>query len=280
MTGVQTCALPIYSQEIMYLYDVLSTNFPESRTLWDLHHYFAVNGTEFDIQFDISFIQNFQIKPLLPSYRASDFNNHIPAAALNILSKSTYRLDVGENWAICKLVKIPVYIVFCTHPIGSKIYRPPFLRVYMLEETGEYSIQETNKFVCVEGEAEEKWNLKEIVDTSKYLPFRVGLMELKNRYFPDHPIYRMILIDSSKNRVFQSSREASKMRVDQEQARADQEQARADQEKARADQEKARADQEKARADQEKARLAQEIQKSKGYEQLIEKYKQKFGDLT
>ena len=46
-----------HSQEIMYLYDVLSTNFPESRTLWDLHHYFAVNGTEFDIQFDISFIQ-------------------------------------------------------------------------------------------------------------------------------------------------------------------------------------------------------------------------------
>jgi len=46
------------SEDITYLYDVLMTNFPNSRALWDLHHYFLINGNEIDLQFDISFFIN------------------------------------------------------------------------------------------------------------------------------------------------------------------------------------------------------------------------------
>ena len=47
-----------HSAEVTYLHDVLTTNFPEHRTMWDLHHYFKKEGAEFDIQFDISFFKN------------------------------------------------------------------------------------------------------------------------------------------------------------------------------------------------------------------------------
>jgi hypothetical protein len=49
-----------HSSEITYIHDVLTANFPESRTVWDLHHYFTgekppLKGKKIDIQFDISF---------------------------------------------------------------------------------------------------------------------------------------------------------------------------------------------------------------------------------
>jgi len=43
-----------HSAEVTYLHDVLTTNFPNDRTLWDLHHYFRKEGMDIDLQFDIS----------------------------------------------------------------------------------------------------------------------------------------------------------------------------------------------------------------------------------
>jgi Uma2 family endonuclease len=254
-----------HSQEIMYLYDVLQANFSNSRTLWDLHHYFNVDGEKLDIQFDISFFEDFQIPQLLSSYHSAEYKNRIPNLAINILSKATYKSDVGENVDICKIIHIPVYIIFCSHPIGSGIYRPPFLRVYILNEQNEYVIYESRSHVVSEEDNEQKWNLDEIIDTSKYLPFRVGLMKMKRKLKPEQPTYRMIVIDREKNAFFKSS-------VEQEKVRADQEKVRADQEKVRADQEKVRADQEKVRADQEKSRAEE-------YKNLISHYEKKFGTI-
>jgi Uma2 family endonuclease len=210
-----------HSQEIMYLYDVLQTNFPTSRTLWDLHHYFGIEGTKYDIQFDISFLNEFQIHQLLSSYQSAEFKNRIPNLAINILSKATYKSDVGENVDICKIVQIPVYIIFCSHPIGSGIYRPPFLRVYMLNEKGQYSIFESRNYVLSEEDTDQKWNVAEIIDTSKFLPFRVGLMKMKRKYYPDQDTFRMILIDPIKNNYFRSSYEIEMKKAEQEKARAD-----------------------------------------------------------
>ena len=50
-----------HSAEVSYLFEVLSTNYPSHRTLWDLHHYFGNDREQFDIQFDISLFLNFSI---------------------------------------------------------------------------------------------------------------------------------------------------------------------------------------------------------------------------
>ncbi|MGV9205049.1 MAG: hypothetical protein ACOC44_13640 [Promethearchaeia archaeon] len=60
-----------HSAEVTYIHDVLTSNFPESRTIWDLHHYFIgrkgpLKGQKIDIQFEISFFENlFILSPLI-----------------------------------------------------------------------------------------------------------------------------------------------------------------------------------------------------------------------
>ena len=51
-----------HSAEITYIHDILTTNFPTGRAVWDLHHYFLgikdpLKGKEIDIQFDVSFFK-------------------------------------------------------------------------------------------------------------------------------------------------------------------------------------------------------------------------------
>ncbi|RMG22040.1 MAG: hypothetical protein D6732_26325 [Methanobacteriota archaeon] len=71
-----------HSDEINYLYDVLSTNYPEDRTLWDLHHYFLIEGEKIDIQFDISYFKGMQIPYRISSYDAQKFNHRVPTMAI------------------------------------------------------------------------------------------------------------------------------------------------------------------------------------------------------
>ncbi len=56
-----------HSSEISYLHDVLTTNFPNDRTIWDFHHYFIVDDEKIDLQFDISYFRGLQIDTELPS---------------------------------------------------------------------------------------------------------------------------------------------------------------------------------------------------------------------
>jgi Uma2 family endonuclease len=126
-----------HSEEVSYLYEVLHLNFPDSRTTWDLHHYFIVESEEIDIQFDISFFKDLKIKYSLSSYRASNFNNRVPNIAINFLSKNTWQMDIGIHADYCRLLKIPLYIVFSPYHIGKAIYKPPFLRAYILQPDGD-----------------------------------------------------------------------------------------------------------------------------------------------
>ncbi len=84
-----------HAAEVSYLYDVLSTNFPDDRATWDLHHYFTFEGEEIDIQFDISFFRGFKVPYPISSYRASEYQNRVPTLAINVLSKSTWRVDLS-----------------------------------------------------------------------------------------------------------------------------------------------------------------------------------------
>ncbi|MHA1998731.1 MAG: hypothetical protein ACTSU9_11465 [Promethearchaeota archaeon] len=221
-----------HSAEITYLHDVLTTNFPGSRTTWDLHHYFHASGMDFDIQFDISFFKDMNVPYSLPSYRAERFNHRVPAMAINVLSKIAWKTDIGENVDYCQTLKIPLYIVFPAYHVATDFYRPPFVRAYILQDNGFYQAHELKELTINDrGEV----NPDAVIDTSSIVPFRLGLIQREGKYNGKQPLYRLLLLKPDEVVPFPSQLEKEKARADQEKARADQEKARADQEKARAD---------------------------------------------
>ncbi|MHA1679612.1 MAG: hypothetical protein ACTSUE_01300 [Promethearchaeota archaeon] len=261
-----------HSAEVSYLYDILTTNFPESKTTWDLHHYFSVDiegediPEECDIQFDISYFHNFQIPVDLPSYNASEHGFRVPDMVVNVLSRSTWRKDFSDNMETCKLLKIPLYIVFTPYHVAKWQYRAPFLRAYYFDVRGEYTPHDLRVTLLEEGGTINPDGYEDkIIDTSELVPFRVALMKKKRKYKGGLPEYRVVLIDPKEPRLLVSSLEKAKEQAKQEKERAEQEKERAEQEKERAEQEKERADREKARAENAEA--------------LLIKYKDKFGNI-
>ena len=214
-----------HSNEVNYLHDVLKTNFPQDRTMWDLHHYFNLDGMEMDIQFDITYFRDFSIPYTLSSYKAADFGNRVPTMAINVLSKRTWQADIGEHVDACRALKIPLYVVFSPYYAARQSYKPPFLRIYQLNENGDYTIRELRQVTMQEGGI---MNIDNVLDAGDLAPFRFGLMELQQKHENVKPLYRLILIDKVDDRVLLTP-------ADQEKARADQEKERADQEKERAD---------------------------------------------
>ncbi|MHA1792390.1 MAG: hypothetical protein ACTSVI_07075 [Promethearchaeota archaeon] len=102
---------------------MLTTNFPSSRTIWDLHHNFDINAIKgrIDLQFDVSFFKDWNYPPTLSSYKASEHENMAPDIAINILFKSTWALDLSEHVDLCELLKIPIYIVFSAFNVTPQI---------------------------------------------------------------------------------------------------------------------------------------------------------------
>lgn len=207
-----------HSSEITYLYDVLCTNFPDDRTMWDLHHYFKAEGIDIDIQFDISFFKDLQIPYTLSSYRAEKYNNRIPDMAVNVLSKSTWKTDIGETVDYCRLLEIPLYVVFPAYHVASSLYKPPFLRAYIFQPDATYDIHEL-KELSVNDEGQE--NLKAIIDTTDIVPFRLGLMEQEKQHEGNLPLYRMILLDKEKFKILPTEVEQAEQRAQKEKQRAD-----------------------------------------------------------
>ncbi|MGV9173415.1 MAG: hypothetical protein ACOC35_12760 [Promethearchaeia archaeon] len=185
-----------HSAEITYLYDVLTTNFPSDRTMWDLHHYFKKEGEKFDIQFDISYFKNLKIPYTLSSYDAEKFDGRVPTAAINILSPSTWRSDLAEKLDYCRILEIPLYIVFPSYHVATNLYKPPFVRAYVLKKNGEYKIHELRE-VTVDSSGE--WNPDAIIDVSSAVPFRIGLQQREKKHQGDETLYRLILIDSDED---------------------------------------------------------------------------------
>lgn len=187
-----------HSEEVTYLHDVLTTKFPEDRTTWDLHHYFKKEGLEIDIQFDISFFKDLNIPYTLSSYNAADYNNKVPTMAINILSKSTWRSDIAEKLDYCKMLQIPLYIIYPTYHVTINIYRPPFLRVYILQDNNEYRMHELRDIIknTKEGIDEES-----IIDLSEVIPLRVGLKELEHKHEGEKPKYRLIFLKADEDEI-------------------------------------------------------------------------------
>jgi len=258
-----------HSSEVSYLFDVLRTNFPKDRVIWDLHHYFTLDGKEIDIQFDISYFRDFRVDFTLSSYKASRFNGRVPTMAINILSKSTWHADVGEHVDYCRMLKIPLYVLFCPYHVASSVYEPPFLRAYVLTSDGNYKIQELRALTF---DVNDDLNPENVVDVSGIVPFKIGLMRLSLKHEGDLPLFRMVLLEPDSQKRLMTKYEIEKKRADEEKRRADEEKKRADEEKRRADEEKKRADEEKKRADEEKKR-ADELKAR------LRKYEEKFGTL-
>ena len=186
--------------------------------MWDLHHYFNLDGTELDIQFDITYFRDFSIPCTLSSYKAVDFGNRVPTMAINVLSKRTWMADIGEHVDDCRALKIPIYVVFSPYYAARQNYTPPFLRIYQLNDNGDYTIRELRQVTVQEGGS---MNIENVLDAGDLVPFRFGLMELQQKHEKGKPLYRLILIDKVDDRVLLTPAELEKERADQEKERAD-----------------------------------------------------------
>ena len=232
-----------HSEEVSYMYDVLTTNFPNSRTFWDLHHYFKIDDEEIDLQFDISFFRNFILKEAVSSFKAEEFNGRIPDLVINILSKSTWRIDLLEHVEYCEKLKIPYYIVFTPYDVIKKLYKPPFLRVYFLKNN-KYEHFDFRDITLIEGEYNNIDSTK-IIDLGESIPFRIGLMERKRRHLKRGKLYRLVFFDKEKDIMLKSSIEKAIEIAEKERRRAEEERKRAEH-----------------------------------LEKLLKKYKEKFGDIS
>lgn len=181
-----------HSAEVSYLHDVLITNFPKDRTIWDLHHYFRKEKMDIDIQFDVSYFRDFEIPYTLSSYNADEFDNRVPTMAVNILSKSTWRSDLAEKLDFCRVLKIPLYIVYATYHVAINLYKPPFLRAYVLHENNEYRMHELKAVLSVTPEGIDP---NTVIDVSDIVPFKLSLQERELKHQGEQSLYRLVLID-------------------------------------------------------------------------------------
>ncbi len=244
-----------HSMGITYLYDVLTTNFPNDRVLWDLHHYFTIEGEEIDIQFDISYFRNFTIPYTLSSYRAKEHGNRIPTMAINILSKSTFYKDIGITVDRCWKLGIPVYVVFNPYLTHIPDYKAPFLRVYLLDRNKEYySIHELrNVSITADG----KLNPEYLIDCGDVVPFKMGLRRLSRQHQGNLPIYQLIFVDSKTMQILKTKEEIAKERAQ----KAEEEAKRAKERAQKAEEEAKRAKEQLKTMEAQIKRLEEELKR-------------------
>lgn len=204
-----------HSDDINYLYDVLTTNFPESRVMRKLRHYFTINGIDLDFIFDISFFKNFSLNFSLSSYRSKKFNNRVPDMVINLFSKRTWRSDIGEYVDNCRSLKIPVYVVYPPYHVAKEMYLPPFLRAYILQPNGHYQIEELGELTI----EEENVNEDAFIDISQHLPFRIGLEKRTVLHETGNALYRLILIDPTRFKILPTEVEKANQSIEKSELR-------------------------------------------------------------
>ncbi|HME56355.1 MAG TPA: hypothetical protein VKM55_29420 [Candidatus Lokiarchaeia archaeon] len=214
-----------HSLEVAYLHDVLTTNFSQHHALIDLHHYFIHDDEEIDLQFDVSFFMDLSIPYTLSSYRAVNFQDQVPVLAINILSKSTWRTDLSENLDLCRVLRVPIYVVFAPYDVATKLYRPPFVRAYQLRDDGSQEIKEQRNCCMDESKSILEQNL---IDFGGVVPFRIGIEEMVEKHEQTMNRYRLILVHQDRPERYYTSLEQEKERANQEKERANREQERAD----------------------------------------------------
>ncbi len=144
-------------------------------SFWDLHHYFILNNTEENRRFDISWFQNLKIPEDQSHYKAWEHENRVPDLVINVLSVSTWKEDLSDIIEFCRTLKIPYYIVFSPYHVASRMFLPPFLRVYQLVEN---QYEQVERHDCVTHQGQMDWNDKELIFLGETIPFRIGLEEL------------------------------------------------------------------------------------------------------
>ncbi|GAB4308103.1 MAG: hypothetical protein Kow0069_06060 [Promethearchaeota archaeon] len=235
-----------HSQEITYIYEVLTHNFPEDRVTWDLHHYFFVEGKRTDVQYDVSFFRGFKLDEDLSSYDASKFGNRVPTVAFNVLSRSTFNKDIGYDVEVSRAIGVPVYLVFLAYPIPGFPFDPPFCRAYLLGDDGYYAVRDLRELSVDESG---KVLPEKLVDLGGASPFKVGLVPKDRRYFPNLPEYRLVFVDAKTGKVLRTEKEELREAL---------------REKDRVIEEKDRLIGEKDRVIEEKDRLIEELKKKLG----------------
>jgi len=219
-----------HSHAISYLHDVLDTNFPKDRVMWDLHHYFHIQngklqGTKLDLQFDISFFRNFNLPEKLPSYDSANYKGRVPDLVINILSKSTWRKDLIDNMEFCHQLKIPVYAVFFAYPVAPRTFPLPFLRVYKLKDDGSYQEHELKEIMYKKGKIVDDANF---INLKPYLPFGIALEKISDTYLGGKDIYQAIIININTKQKYPTRYESQKSKAEKEKKRAEKEKKRAD----------------------------------------------------
>ena len=204
-----------HSDEINYLYDVLSTNFPEDRTFWDLHHYFDLEGDRLDLQFDITYFRGLDIPYRLSSYDAAEYGGRVPTLAVNILSASTFRNDLGIVLEQCQRLQIPVYVVLSDHLQNPSYVRAPMLKIYY-REGDQYHIVELHETCGTEGGEIDASKLLDV--RPDLLPFKFGIVERKAKYKKHDilPLYYLALVERDTGMVLLTSRERAEREAEDE----------------------------------------------------------------
>ncbi len=208
-----------HSEEVSYIYDVLTNNFPDSRIFWDLHHYFNIDGEEIDLQFDISFFKGLILKEAVSSYNADQFGGRVPDLVINILSKSTWRIDLLEHVEYCEKLRIPYYIVFTPYNVIKKIYNPPFIRIYHLKDE-KYEHFDFRSITLFE-DKKDKIDKNKIINLGDEIPFRIGLMERIRKHLTKGKLYRLVFFDKEKDILLKAYAEMFIERAEREKERAD-----------------------------------------------------------
>jgi hypothetical protein len=137
----------------------------------------------------------------------------VPTLAINILSKSTLANDIGINMDFCRLLGIPLYVLFNPYLPEPRAYKAPFLRVYRLTGSGDYEIKELREITMFEGGA---IDLSRVISVGELVPFMLGILELKQKHKGDLPIYRLMFVNSATGDRLLAFGEQQKMRADQE----------------------------------------------------------------
>jgi Uma2 family endonuclease len=215
-----------HSSEVTHLKSVLTHNFPNHRTLWDLHHYFDLDEESFDIQFDISLFKDMSIPYEISSYNSDEFDGRVPDIAVNILSKSTWRKDFLDNSVDCSILLIPLYIVYTPYNVATKNFRAPYLRVHKLNADQDYDIFNIKAVASIEGKPEIKE--ENLISLSPILPVRIGIEQMEIKYNKNAPRFRLVLFKLDSQERLLSKLEYEEKRADEQTKRADEQTKRAE----------------------------------------------------
>ncbi len=198
-----------HSMAVNRLHDVLAANFPGDRVMRDLHHHFTVleDGgirTRYDLIFDIAFYQDLAIPDLLEEFISSEHGHRVPTMAINSPTMRTWDVDMAGYVEACKMLGIPLYIVFEAFHVVKQLPAPPFLRAYYFDENGDHVHVDLRRVFIKEGGLRESRLLEDnVLSFPGVVPFQIGLMELREGVRCDNgeirPTYQLVLITSSGN---------------------------------------------------------------------------------